>query len=209
MDEKKITKESGGKKLRAQFIAGIIAVVPIGATVLILVWLFNSIDNILQPAVSAIFGRTIPGVGFAATIILIYLAGVIVTNIIGKKITNYGESLLGKVPIFRYIYSSIRQILQSFAAPDKAGFMQVVLVQFPRDGMWTLGFITNELIQEDGEKLVNVFVPTSPTPWSGFFQILKDRDVIRTTISVEDAIKMVVSCGRTVSEEARKNIQIK
>jgi uncharacterized membrane protein len=209
MGEAKKPEESRGKKLRAQFLAGILVIVPLGATILILVWLFNSIDHILQPVVNAIFGRTIPGVGFGTTIILIYLAGVIVTNIIGKKIINYGEALLGKVPIFRYIYNGIRQILKSFTSPDKTGFMQVVLAQFPKDGMWTIGFITNETVQQNGEKLVNVFIPTSPTPWSGFFQILKERDIIRSTISVEDAITMVVSCGRTMSEEVRKNIQIK
>jgi uncharacterized membrane protein len=209
MVEEKKTRESWGKQLRGQFMAGILVIVPVGATVLILVWLFNSIDNILQPVISAIFGHNIAGVGFGVTVILIFIVGVIARNIIGKRIIRYGESLLAKVPVFKQFYNSFRQILQSFAAPDKTGFMQVVLAQFPKDGMWTIGFITNELVQQDGEKLVNVFIPTSPTPWSGFFQILKERDIIRTTISVEDAIKMVVSCGRMVSEEARKNIQIK
>jgi uncharacterized membrane protein len=209
MVEEKKTRESWGKKIRGQFMAGILVIVPVGATVLIIVWLFNSIDNILQPVISAIFGHNIPGVGFGVTIVLIYVIGAIARNIIGKRIIRYGESLLAKVPVFKQFYNSFRQILQSFATPDKTGFMQVVLAQFPKDGMWTIGFITNELAQQDGEKLVNVFIPTSPTPWSGFFQILKERDIIRTKISVEDAIKMVVSCGKMVSEEARKNIQIK
>ena len=209
MKIKNVAKESWGKKLRAHFVAGILVLVPVGATVLILVWLFNSIDSILQPAINYIFGRNIPGVGFATTIVLIFLVGAIARNIIGRRIIRYGESLLARVPVFRLFYSGIRQILESFATPDKAGFMQVVLAQFPKDGMWTIGFITNELVQPDGEKLINVFIPTSPTPWSGFFQMLKEREIIRTAISVEDAIKMVVSCGRMVSEEVRKELKIK
>ncbi len=209
MGEKKNTKESWGKKLRGQFIAGILVVLPIGVTVLILVWVFTSVDNILQPVFNYFIGKNIPGVGFAATVVLIFIIGAIARNIIGRRILRYAESLLNKVPIFRQLYSSIRQILMSFAAPDRTGFMQVVLAQFPKDGMWTIGFITNEITQQNGELLINVFIPTSPTPWSGFFQIVKEREIIRTDISVEDAIKMVVSCGRAVSEEVRKKIQIK
>jgi uncharacterized membrane protein len=208
MNEKKVSQGNLGRKFRAQFVAGILVIVPVGATVLILVWLFNSIDHILQPVVNAIFGRTIPGVGFAATIILIYVVGVIARNFIGKRIIRYGESLLGKVPIFRYLYTGIRQILESFAAPDKTGFMRVVLTEFPKDGIWTIGFVTNEITQENGEKLLSVLIPTSPTPWSGFLQILKEKDVIPTTISIEDAIKMVVSCGITIPKETQDKIRI-
>lgn len=208
MDEKKVNRESWGKKLRAQFLAGILVVVPVGATVLILVWLFNSIDNILQPAINGIFGRNIPGVGFGTTIILIYLIGVIAKNIIGKKIIRYGESLLGKVPIFRYLYSGIRQIVVSFAAPDKTGFMQVVLVEFPKAGMYAIGFITNELTEQNGDKLISVLIPTSPTPTSGFLQIVKEKDVLRTKISVDDALKMIVSGGMMTPGEVRNKIQI-
>jgi uncharacterized membrane protein len=100
--------------------------------------------------VSAIFGHNIPGVGFGATIILIYIIGTIARNILGKKIIQYGESLLGKVPIFKQLYGGIRQILDAFAAPDKTGFMQVVLVEFPREGMRALGFVTNELKDTTG-----------------------------------------------------------
>ncbi len=207
MNEKKVARVSWTKKLRAQFVAGILVIVPIGATVLILVWLFNSIDNILQPAVSAIFGHNIPGVGFGVTIVLIYLAGVIARNILGKRIIRYGESLLAKVPIFRYLYSGIRQILESFTAPDKTGFMQVVLVEFPREGMYAIGFVTNELKITNGEKLLNVLIPTSPTPTSGFLQIVKEKDIIRTNMSVDDAIKMVVSGGIMTPQEIQDKIQ--
>jgi uncharacterized membrane protein len=209
MNEKKVARESWGKKVRGQFMAGILVVVPVGASILILVWVFTSIDNILQPAINTIFGHNIPGVGFGATIILIYVVGAIARNILGKRIIRYGESLLAKVPIFRQLSSGIRQILESFAAPGKTGFMQVVLVEFPREGMRALGFITNELKDTTGEKLLSVLIPTAPNPTSGFLQIVKEKDVIRTQITVDEALKMVVSAGRMTPDEVQNKIQFK
>jgi len=208
MDEKKVAKDGWGKKLRAPFMAGLLLVIPVAASILILIWVFNSVDNILQPVVRAIFGHSIPGVGFGATIILIYLVGVIAKNFIGKRLIRYSHSLMTRVPIFRSLYWGIRQIVETFAAPDKAGFMQVVLVEFPRREMWTVGFVTNEIILDNGEKLISVLIPTSPTPWSGFFQILKEKDVIRTAMSVEDAVKMIVSGGMTVPPDIRSQFNI-
>lgn len=204
------TKKPRGKvvkKLRSQFLAGILILVPIGATILIFVWVFNSIDHILQPGVRAIFHHNIPGVGFGVTIILIYLAGVVATNIIGRRILRFFNSLLNRVPIFRQLYGGIRQILEAFATPDKTGFMHVVLVEFPRQGMRALGFVTNEIKDETGEKLLSVLIPTAPNPTSGFLQIVKEKDIIRTEIPVDAAIKMVVSAGRMTPSEVKDNFK--
>ena len=138
-------KHQLGRTLRNQFVEGLLVILPLGATILILVWIFSTIDNVLQPIIRAIWERTIPGVGFVATILLIYLTGVITNNFIGKKLVHYGESLLRKVPVVRPLYTGIKQILESFSEPSKTGFMQVVLVEFPRKGMMAIGFITNEV----------------------------------------------------------------
>lgn len=190
-----------GRKLRAHFLAGILVTVPLGLTVWIFVWIFNGIDNFLQPVIERIFGHDIPGVGFGITVLLVYIVGVIVSNLLGRRLLRYGETLLNRVPVFRYVYNGIRQIMQAFAAPDKTGFMQVVLVEFPRRGTRTLGFITNETSDESGKKLLNIFIPTSPNPTSGFLQILSEDEVIRTALSVDDALKMVVSGGRVSPRE--------
>jgi len=190
-----------GRKLRAHFLAGILVTVPLGLTVWIFVWIFNGIDNFLQPVIERIFGHDIPGVGFGITVVLVYIIGVIVSNLLGRRLLRYGETILNRVPVFRYLYNGIQQIMQAFAAPDKTGFMQVVLVEFPRRGTRTLGFITNETSDESGKKLLNIFIPTSPNPTSGFLQILSEDDVIRTGISVDDALKMVVSGGRVSPRE--------
>ncbi len=206
MEETKKSGEGWGKKLRDYFIAGILVVVPIGASILILVWVFNSIDHVLQPIIRAIAGHDIAGVGFGVTVVLIFVVGIVTKNFIGRKLLKYFESMITRVPIFRSLYQGIRQVLESLANPNKSGFMRVVLVEFPRRDMWTIAFVTNETVLENGEKLLNLLVPTSPTPWSGFFQIVKETDVIRTNISVEDALKMAVSGGITVPRDFSKTM---
>ncbi|MDD5039069.1 MAG: DUF502 domain-containing protein [Dehalococcoidales bacterium] len=182
--------------LKSHFITGILVLVPVGVTIFVLVWLFRAIDNILQPIIRNYWSHAVPGVGIVATVVIIYLIGVIASNFIGKKLINYGESMLGRVPLVRQLYSGVKQILESFSMSGKTGFMQVVLVEFPSKGMRAIGFVTNEMYQNPGGKLLSVFIPTSPNPTTGFLQIVREEDVIRTKMSVDDAIKMVVSAGR-------------
>lgn len=190
-----------GKKLRAQFVAGVLTIVPVAATILILVWVFVYIDNILQPIIRSIWGHQIHGVGFGVVIVLIYLAGVVASNVVGKRLIRLGESALPWIPVARQLYSGIKQTLESFCMPRRAGFMQVVLTEFPRKDMRVIGFITNELGDEPDKKLLTVFIPTSPNPTSGFLQIVREEEITRTDISVEDALKMVVSAGRVSPKE--------
>ena len=198
---KKTSRKQVGKKLRTQFITGILVVVPIVAAILILRWLFLTFDNMLQPVAQSLLGYTIPGLGLGITVVLIYLAGVIATNVIGRRLIRYGESLLARVPLFRYLYTGIKQILQSVATPGEGGFLQVVLVEFPKKGMRAIGFVTSESSVESGEKLLNVFIPTSPNPTSGYLEIVRENDIIKTNISIDDALKMVLSAGKVSLQE--------
>ena len=189
------------RQLRNKFILGIAVIVPVGLTIWILVWLFNGIDNILQPVISSIWGHSFPGVGFGIMILLIYVAGIIAGSIIGKRVIASGETLLGRVPLVRQLYSGIKQVLASFTAPAETGFMQVVLIEFPRKGIQTLGFITNNLYTQSGEQLFTVYIPGSPNPTSGFLQIVRENEIVRTNITVEDALRVVVSAGRVSLEK--------
>jgi uncharacterized membrane protein len=199
--KKRISRKQIGRRLRIQFGAGILVVVPIIIAILILVWLFNYIDNIAQPIAESLLGRTIPGLGFGILVLLIYLTGVVATSLIGNRLIRYGESLLARVPLFRYLYTGIRQILQSFTSPREGGFLQVVLVEFPKKGMRAIGFVTSESRVESGEKLFSVFIPTSPNPTSGYLEIVRESDIIKTDISVDDALKMVLSAGKVSLQE--------
>jgi uncharacterized membrane protein len=199
--KKRISRKQIGRRLRIQFGAGILVVVPIIIAILILVWLFNYIDNIAQPVAESLLGRTIPGLGLGIIVLLIYLTGVVATSLIGNRLIRYGESLLARVPLFRYLYTGIKQILQSFASPREGGFLQVVLVEFPKKGMRAIGFVTSESRVESGEKLLNVFIPTSPNPTSGYLEIVRENDIIKTNISIDDALKMVLSVGKVSLQE--------
>jgi uncharacterized membrane protein len=183
------------KKFRAILIAGLAVTVPIGLTVWIFLWLFESIDKILQPVVKGIFGYEITGVGFGVTVVLVIVIGIITTNVIGKRIVRWGESMLSKVPITKSLYVAIKQIVQSFTNPEKTGFLQVVLIEFPAKGMKTIAFVTNEQIDKNGRKLINLFVPTAFNPTGGFMEIVREVDIVRTSISVEDGLKLMVSGG--------------
>lgn len=188
------------KKLRAIIIAGLVVTIPIGLTLWILVWLFERVDALLQPIIRYIFGRNMPGVGFGVIVVLILVVGVIATNVIGRRIVRFGERMLGRVPIVRRLYVALKEVFQSFSNPDDTGFMQVVLVEFPSRGMRSLGFITNETVDEEGRKVINVFIPTAPNPTTGFLQIMHEEDIIRTNIPIDDALKMVVSAGRMLPQ---------
>jgi len=198
---RRISLSGVNRKLRTQFLAGVLVVVPIIVAIYILRWLFLAIDGILQPAAQYLLGYTIPGLGIAITIAVIYLTGVIATSVVGKRFIGYIESLLARVPLFRYLYTSIKQIMESFTTSGQSRFLQVVLVEFPKKGMRAIGFVTRESRTESGEKLLSVFIPTSPNPTSGYLEIVKEGDVIRTNISVDDALKVVLSAGKVSLKE--------
>lgn len=194
------------RNIGRHFLAGILVVAPIGVTIWILLWILLTIDSFVQPVMRTILGRTVPGVGLGITILLVYIVGVITSNVIGRRIVRFGESLLARVPVFRYLYSGIKQFLESFAAPGKAGFTQVVLVEFPRKGMKAMGFITGELTDESGRKMFSVFIPTTPNPTTGFLEIVGQDELVRTDISVEEAMKFIVSAGATSTAETKAKL---
>ena len=167
---------------------------------MILKWLFEAIDGILEPAVEAIFGHPIPGIGFGVIIVLLYITGLVASNVFGRKIIQRTESLLDEVPMVREIFRTFKQVLESVMLPHKGGFKEVVLVEFPRPGMKTIGFVTNRVKDVSGRSLVNVYIPTTPNPTSGYLEIIPEEDVLRIDMTIEDAIKMVVSGGMVSPE---------
>jgi len=189
------------RNLGAKFGLGLLTIVPLAGTIGILYWGFVKIDSILQPLIETIAGRTIPGIGFAITVLFIILIGFVASNIAGRNLIRYGESFIPWFPIVHQLYNGIKQIAESFSATRQNGRMQPVLTEFPRKGMQVIGFVTNEFQDEDGKKLLTVFIPTSPNPTSGFLQIVNEEEVKHTPLSIEDALKTIVSAGRVTSQE--------
>lgn len=194
------------RKIGAQFLEGLLVVVPIVIAIWVLVWVFSLIDGILQPPIKAIFGRELPGVGLAIEVILIYIVGVIADNVIGSRLISWGEGLLRRVPLFRYVYTGVSEFLRRFSAPTRNGFFQVVLVDFPKDGMKSIGFVTGEMTGDSGERAFTVFIPTALNPAGGFLEIVKEKDIVRINMSVEEAIKVVVSAGSLSSPEIKAKL---
>jgi uncharacterized membrane protein len=183
-------------RLRTHFLAGLLVVVPIAASILVLVWVFRTIDDLLQPFIKEIFGHTIVGLGFAITIVLVFVVGIIAGNYVGKRLIQLGDSILKRVPLFRQIYTGATQVMEGLSgtgAITKAAFREVVLVEYPTNRMTHVAFITNEFTAADGRKLFAVYLPSTPVPWSGFSGIVTEDMITRTTISVDEALKMVIS----------------
>ena len=195
-------------KLRNLFIAGLLIVLPISITLFILTFLFKKLDNLLSPPFVKLLilfglplkeGQFIPGFGFVATILTILLTGLITKNIIGRKFFNLGEFFVKKIPVARSIYSGAKQIIETVTKSQTETFSKVVMIEYPRKGLLSLGFVTcaakGEIQEVTDESVVNVFVPTTPNPTSGVLVFVSKKDIIPLSMTVEEGIKLVVSGG--------------
>lgn len=194
--------------MRNIFITGLLVTLPIAFTIFILNFLFKTLDNWLSPSITKLLilagapileDFRVPGLGVAATVFIIFLVGVLTKNIFGAKLVQLGEMIVEKIPIVRNIYTGAKQVVTTIAHTDTNAFSRVVLVEFPRKGIHAMGFVTSETKGEvqaltEGD-VVSVFVPTTPNPTSGFLVFLPQNDIIDLTMSVEDGIKLIISCG--------------
>lgn len=190
------------RRVRELFVVGLAVVLPLLVTYLLLRFLFEALDGLLDPMIQGILGRRIPGLGFLATVAIIFLIGALTTNIIGRKLVAMTEGLLLRIPLVKNVYGASKQLFDAITLPGRGAFRQVVMLEYPRSGLYALGFITatqasgfQDLV---GEQTVNVFIPTAPNPTSGFFLVVPERSVIPVPISVEEALKMIVSGGLIV-----------
>ena len=185
-----------GHHLRSRFLAGLFVIFPVGFTVWILAVLFKLLDGFLSPAIDPLIGFHIPGLGLLGVILLLYLVGLLAANVLGRKFLKAFDSLLTRMPVVRAIYLSTKQLIDTLRLPGRGAFQEVVLVEYPRHGIWALAFVTSKARREsDGAPLLHLFLPTSPNPTSGMMLILSAADVINLDLSVEEGIRLVVSGG--------------
>jgi len=156
-------------------------------------------DNLSRPVVILLFNRDLPGVGIVLTILVIVVTGVFATNVIGKKIIKITENLLLKIPLYRNIYISFKRFLEGLFHQNKDSFKKAVLFEYPRERLYQIGFITREATTYfnslTGEELYNIFLPTTPNPTSGMFIMVPKKDTIILSITVEEALKLIISAG--------------
>lgn len=197
--------------LRSYLIAGLLVWLPIVATVLILKFLIDVVDQTLlllpervQPEV--LIGFRIPGLGFLLSGMVLLLTGMVVTNLLGRNMVKLWEGLLARIPVVRAIYSASKQLTETLFSGSGKSFRKVVLVRYPHPGLWTLAFLTGDGMPEanrkTGRDLANIFVPTTPNPTSGFFLMVPREDMIELDMPVDVGIKLILSAG-AVSPEAK------
>ena len=189
------------KRLRRWFLSGLVVVVPLVVTWLVLKFLFQSIDGILGPALVALHGKPLPGLGILATLVLIMVAGWIATGVAGGRAIRLWEGVLARIPLIRMVYGAAKQVLESVSREGGPSFQQVGLLEYPRPGVYVICFIANNVaikFHDHAEQRIVAFVPTTPTPFTGNVVLVKREDVILLDLSVEDAVKMVVSGGIVV-----------
>ena len=182
------------QSIKRRIFAGLLAIVPIAVTFWILKLLFTFLDGFAAPILKRI-GIEIPGLGIILTLVIVFVLGLFVTNVLGKTLFKWGERILAKLPIVNTIYKTIKQITSAFSGSTVKSFQQVIFMQYPRIGLWTMCFVTNESQNETGEEFYHVFVPTTPNPTSGVFIIVPKKDVVHPNISVEDGLKAIISGG--------------
>jgi uncharacterized membrane protein len=185
--------------LKGKFFAGLFVVIPVGITIFILKFLFNFADGILgsylDDLLSLISHREshLPGLGMITGAVVVYLAGILATNVLGKQLFRWGDELMSRIPLVKSIYNSSKQLTQVFRE-GKTSYRRAVFVEWPRPGVRAIGFVTAE-VERDGRRLVVVYVPTMPNPTSGFALFFPEEEVYESGMSVEDAVKFVVSGG--------------
>ncbi len=201
---KKTTRKKPVRLARNKFLTGILTLLPIYITYLLLRFIIGIAPDIP-------YLRTIPFfndneiltniIEFLGALVIIFFIGLITSNVLGKRLFTLFENIMEKLPLINTIYTSSRQIMQTLTMPGKGNFKQVVLIEYPRKGLWTLAFVTAYSKSKSGEQYVHVFLPTTPNPTSGFMLFVKEKDVRPSGLSIEEGLKTLISGGMISSEK--------
>ena len=190
--------------LKKYIIAGLLVWLPFAATVVIVKLLIDLLDKtilLLPPEWHpvALLGFSIPGFGIILALSILLLTGMLAANLFGRRFVEIWERLLNKIPLVRSIYSSIKQISNTIFDPSGKSFRKVVMLQYPRKGLWSIGFLTNDNVGDEmsavDDRLVTVFIPTTPNPTSGFIIMTRNDEITELDMSVEEGFKFIISMG--------------
>ena len=190
--------------IRKWLLTGLLVIVPGVITVWVLNWIVGTLDQTLQILPNswqpdAVLGYHIPGFGVVLTLAILLLVGAIASNFVGRKLVSWGDALVSRIPVVRSIYSSVKQVSDTLFSESGNAFRTAVMVQWPREGMWTIAFVTGvpggELATHLPEDFVSVYVPTTPNPTGGYLVVVRKSDCIELNMSVDAALKYIVSMG--------------
>ena len=185
-------------------ITGLLIWIPLAITIWVLDLIVSAMDQSLQllpPQYQpqALLGYQIPGIGALLTVLVVFVTGVLASNILGQRLLRFWEYLLGRIPVVKTIYSGVKQVSDTLFAPGGQAFSKALLVQYPREGSWTIAFLTGrpggDVANHLHGEYLSVYVPTTPNPTSGFFLMMPKADVVELDMSVDEALKYVISMG--------------
>lgn len=198
-------------KVRKYLISGLLIWVPILATIWVVKFFVNLLDNSLRLLPGnhnfALFGLPIPGLGVLLCLLILFLTGMLATNFLGQYLVLYWDKLMARIPIIRTIYVGVKQMMETFFQGGDKSFREVLLVEYPCKGTWSIAFQTGQsaLVNEvTGEEMVSAFIPTTPNPTSGFLLFFPKNGVKKLNISVDAALKMIISLGVIQPSSTRK-----
>ena len=204
------------KKLQKYLIAGLLVWLPIVVTVLLFRFLITLMDQTLillpsQIRPEAVIGFKLPGLGLILTLLVLIVTGIFAANFVGKSMVNFGEKIFKKIPIVRSVYSAAKNFADIVFSDTGQSFKKVLLIQYPRKGIYSLAFQTStnlgEVQKKTGSDVVCTFVPTTPNPTSGFIIIIPKEDVIEMDMEIDEAFKMIVSLGVVVPEWKKEELE--
>ena len=190
--------------MKKYFVTGLLIWIPLVITLMVLAWIVNTLDQILLIAPAAVrpdalLGFPLPGVGVLVTLLLILITGLAAANFVGQRLVGFWESLLSRIPVVKSIYYSVKQVSDTLLSSNGQAFRKALLIQYPHQGIWTIAFQTGkpggDAARHLGDDFVSVYVPTTPNPTSGFFLMLPRKDAIELDMSVDDALKYIISMG--------------
>jgi uncharacterized membrane protein len=192
------------KSLRSYLLAGLVVWLPILVTIGVLRFIIDLLDNTLALIPNAyqperLLGIHIPGFGVILSLVLLVATGVMATNFFGQRLVSWGESILSRIPLVRSIYNAVKQVMNTVLSSNGDAFRKVMLIEYPRQGLWSLAFqtgvATREISTHLNEEMISVFIPTTPNPTSGFLMMIPKRDAIELSMSIDEALKFVISLG--------------
>ncbi len=193
------------KSLRSYILAGLVVWLPILVTFVVLRFIVDILDNTIallpksyQP--EQLFGMNVPGLGVILSLLLLIVTGILARNFFGQHLMQWGESILARIPLVRSIYNASKQVIQTLFASNSQAFRKVLLIEYPRKGLWTLAFLTGttasqEIATHTSEEMLSLFVPTTPNPTAGFLLLVPKNEVIELSMSTEEALKFIISLG--------------
>lgn len=183
--------------VRTYIFRGLLAIIPLVMTFFVVRLLYVGIDQRIRGWIDHLIGISIPGLGILLVLLLLYLLGVVASNVIGRQVFNWIERMTRRIPLINSTYQIGKQLTSTLALPEKQVFKRAVLVEFLKPGSWTIGFVTGTLIDRsaDGAKLLKVYVPTPPNPTSGFIIIIKESEVRDPGWTIEETLKAIISAG--------------